>query len=112
MHGEEEEENELALVLPINEDFWYSMYPPIAPGSTLFPTYISVGFFVVKSDFILEPCAGLKVWPVTALPRSEEARTRTAPHNHSMRGARTAPQTSIFRPAPAPHRTMENVGPH
>ena len=58
----------------------------------------------------LEPCAGLKVWPATAPPRSEEARTRTAPSSNA--GARTAPQTSIFRPAPAPHRTMENVGPH
>ena len=55
---------------------------------------------------------GLKVWPATAPPRSEEACTCTAPHNLSMRAARTAPQPSIFRPAPAPHRIMENVGPH
>ena len=27
--------------------------------------------------YVLEPCAALKVWPATALPRSEEARTRT-----------------------------------
>ena len=46
---------------------------------------------------------GLKVWPTTAPPRSEEARTRTAPSSNA--GARTAPQTSIFRPAPALHRT-------
>ena len=58
----------------------------------------------------LEPCAGLKVWPATAPPRSEEARTRTAQSFNA--GARTTPQPSIFRPAPAPHRTMENVGPH
>ena len=25
----------------------------------------------------VKPCAGLKVWPATAPPRSEEARTRT-----------------------------------
>ena len=56
----------------------------------------------------LNPCAGLKVWPATAPPRSEEARTRTAQSFNA--GARTAPQPSIFRPAP--HRTMENVGPH
>ena len=50
------------------------------------------------------------------------ARNRTAPqwrgpHPHRTAqsfnaGARTAPQPSIFRPAPAPHRTMKNVGPH
>ena len=50
------------------------------------------------------------------------ARDRTTPqwrgpHPHrtalsSNVGARTAPQTSKFRPAPAPHRAMENVGPY
>ena len=63
---------------------------------------------------VLKPCAGLKVWPATAPPRSEEARTRTAPHNHSMRGpaphrnilylgrARTAPHYEKCRPALRP----------
>ena len=52
----------------------------------------------------------LKVWPATAPPRSEEARTRTTPHNHSMRGP--APHRNFLYLGPHPHRTMENVGPH
>ena len=51
----------------------------------------------------LEPCAGLKVWPATAPPRSEEARTRTAPHYHPMRGP--APHRKLLNLGPRPHRT-------